>query len=150
MEGLNILKQDKPLIAILLGALSTIAYELFTRLTIFLGAGEYSLYQLDSLIITLDRPTPILGAVISFIVAGFGSAIFYYTLLKIGSDYLIIKSIAFNMLIWSVLEAFFMAVIESRIIEPRAIKDYYNHMFGIIIYGITLGVLYKKFLFKKV
>ena len=54
------MKYDKPLVAALIGALSTIPAEILTRAFVSFGIGQYSVYQLDSLLITQNRPTPII------------------------------------------------------------------------------------------
>jgi len=144
------MKNDKVLIAMIIGSVSTVAYEIITQIFVVTGIAKYSLYQLDSFIITLNRQTYFIGIMISFIVASFSSAIFYYLILKVGAEHLLIKSISFALLIWAVLEAFFMVNIENRLIDPRPISDYYNHMIGAMGYGIVQGLLYKKFLFKSI
>jgi hypothetical protein len=141
------LKYNKPLIAVLFGSLSTIPYELITRLFILLRIGKYSVYQLTSLIITLNRPTTILGMVVCFTVGGFFSILFYYSLKKLNSDFLVIKSMTFSLIIWVLMEAMYVWLIEGpRLIHPRPVADYYIHMFGSLCFGITQGVLYKKYL----
>jgi hypothetical protein len=116
-------------------------------LLISLGIGKYSVYQLTSLIITLYRPTAILGIVVSFVLGGLFSIIFYYLRNKFGSDYLIIKSMIFSLVIWITMETMFVWLIEGpKLIHPRPIADYYIHMSGSLFFGITQGLLYKKYL----
>lgn len=49
---------------------------------------------------------------------------------------------------WLVCELLFTALIEGKYIKIRPINDYYSHIFSAIIFGITLGLLLKKFIFK--
>jgi hypothetical protein len=140
------LEYDKPLIAALLGALSTIPCEILTRALVFFGIGKYSVYQLDSLLITFTRPSIIMGLIVNFIIGGFTATIFYYALKKIGRDYLVTKSIFVGLLLWTFTELVFTSTIEGKYIEIRPISDYYVHIFGAIIYGITLGFLLKIYL----
>jgi hypothetical protein len=139
---------DKPLVAGALGAISTIPYEIFTRLLLAAGVGKYGVFELTSLIITLNRPTFLLGAVMTFIVGGYCALIFYYSLKKLGPDHLTIKSICFSLLVWIIMEIFFVWLIEGpKLISPRPIDDYYLHMFGSSLFGLTQGILFKRYLF---
>jgi hypothetical protein len=109
--------------------------------------GKYSVYQLTSLIITLNRPTTILGMIVCFTIGGLFSLIFYYSFKKLGLDYLVIKSMIFSLIIWISMETLYVWLIEGpRLIEPRPIADYYIHMLGSLCFGIVQGLLYKKYL----
>ena len=133
---------DKPLVAGALGAISTIPYEIFTRLLLAAGVGKYGVFELTSLIITLNRPTFLLGAVMTFIVGGYCALIFYYSLKKLGPDHLTIKSICFSLLVWIIMEIFFVWFIEGpKLTLPRPIDDYYLHMFGSFFIWINLGYI---------
>jgi hypothetical protein len=139
---------DKPLAAGALGAISTIPYEIFTRILVAARFGKYGVFELTSLIITLDRPTFLMGAVMTFIVGGFCALVFYYSLKKLGQDHLIIKSICFSLLIWIIMEILFVWLIEGpKLITPRPINDYYLHMLGSSLFGLTQGLLFKRYLF---
>lgn len=140
---------DKPLIAAFLGALSTIPAEIITQALVFIDIGKYSVYQLDSLLITFTRPMIIIGLIVDFIIGGLAAALFYYALNKIGRDYLVIKSASFGLLTWILKEFVFTSTIEGKYIEIRPINDYYVHIFGALIYGISLGLLFKKYLSNK-
>lgn len=143
------MKNDKPLKAAFIGFISTITYEVFTRILLYFGIGKYSLYQLDSFVVTIDKPRAIIGAVVSFAVSCFIANLVYYSTKKLGSDYLVIKSVIISIMFWIVLEAVFTSSIEGRYIPIRPVSDYYIHLFGAIVFGITLGVLFNKFFFKK-
>jgi len=143
------MKYDKPTLAMLMGALSTIPYEIITRVLVTFGFAKYSVYQLTSFMITLDRPNVLLGAVYSIILGGVLSLVFYYALKILDLDYLIIKSISISLFNWLILEVIFMWLIEGRNLIPhRPINDYYSEMFGSIVFGITLGLLFHNYLFK--
>lgn len=143
------MKYDKPLIAVLIGALSTITGEILTRALVFLGIGKYSVYQLDSLLITFNRPTTIIGLIFNFVIGGFTGIVFYYALKKIGLDYLVIKSACVGILAWAFTELIFTVTIEGKYIDIRPISDYYVHILGALTFGITLGLLFKKYLFNR-
>lgn len=92
------------MVAALIGALSTISAEILTQAFVSFGIGQYSVYQLDSLLITQNRPTLIIGLIVNFIIGGLVGILFYYSLEKIGFDYLVIKSAGVGLLAWSGIE----------------------------------------------
>jgi len=149
MMGDDILKSDKALMAAFSGILSTLPYEIFTRILLFFGYGKYSFYQLDSLIITTNRIDVIMGFIISSLVSVLTAVLFHFTLASIKTEHLVIKSILFSLLMWAAMEIVFTAIIEGKTIPVRPISDYYNHLLGVIIYGITQGLLFKQLLFSK-
>ena len=59
------MKIDKTTTSIIVGALSTIPYEILTTVLKLLGYARYSVYELSSLMITLNRPHMLLGAFLS-------------------------------------------------------------------------------------
>lgn len=142
------LKCDKPLIASVLGALSTIAGEFVTQSLLWMGFGKYSIYQLISMTITLNRPTEIIGLIVNFILGGFIGSAFYYAIKTIGQDYLVVKSIAVSLFFWFLSEMIFTATIEGHFIDIRPISDYYVHLIGATAYGTTVGLLFKTYLFR--
>ena len=71
---------DQPMKAAFLGALSTIPYEMLTRILISLGFAKYSVYELSSLMITINRPTKVLGSFLSMILGASIAVILYYIL----------------------------------------------------------------------
>lgn len=143
------MKYDKPLVAVVIGALSTIPGEIFTRVLLFLGIAKYSVYQLDSLLVTFTRPTAMIGLIVNFILGGFISILFYYAIKKLGQDYLVFKGIAVGLLFWAVTELLFTSTVEGRFFPLRPLSDYYVHISAAVIFGITLGLLFNKYLFKK-
>ena len=141
------MKYDKPLLAFFLGVLAAIPYEIYTRIMIYFGIGKYSGYQLSSMIVTLNRPTEMMGFVTSSLVGGTTALLFYYILKKVGVDYILLKSVLTGLLSWVLTELLYVWLIEgTRIIPFRPINDYYLHMSGSIIFGLILGVLFKKYL----
>jgi hypothetical protein len=138
---------DKPLLAALLGCLSSIPYELFTRVLLSFGIGKYSVYQLASLIVTLYRPNYFLGIIVCMSISCVIATIFYFQLEKLGWNYLIIKSSTIGVVSWIITEAIFTWLIEGpRLIPHRPISDYYIELFGALVFGIWLGILFKKYL----
>lgn len=144
------MKSDQSLLAILIGAISTISDEILTRILVFSGIGKYSVYQLASLIVTLNRPDYVLGIILSSEVGGIIALVFYYYLRKLGSKNLLIKSLLMSLLGWTFLELLFTGLIEGpKLIQFRPISDYYIQMFGALLYGLIMGLLFKRYLFKK-
>lgn len=151
IERVIIIKLDKPMIVIIIACLSTIPYELLLRALLFFGYGKYSLYELNSFVITIttERPDAVMGFIVSCAVGGVYSLLFYYALEKLGADYLISKAAFSSVFLWVILELVFTSTIEGKTLDIRPISDYYIHMIGSIVYGITIGALFKRFLFQK-
>lgn len=144
-----ILKFDKPLIAALFGGVSTLTAELLSRILLMFGIGKYSIYQLDSLLITFNRPTTLIGLILNLLVGGLTGIVFYYLLKTLGTDYLIIKSTGVGALSWFIFEMLFTFTVEGKFIDIRPISDYYVNLLGSLAFGITLGVLFKNYLILK-
>jgi len=143
------LKEDKLLLAGVIGGLSTIPAEIVSRILLFLGIGKYTIYQLDSFIFTMNRPTIIIGIIVCLIVGGFSAVLLYSAFKRLGSDNLVIKSAMFGLLLCMLQQILFTITVEGKYIEIRPISDYYVHMLGAATFGITEGLLFKKFLLKK-
>ena len=144
----NILKKDKLLIAGVIGVLSTIPSEIVTRGFLIFGIGKYSVYQLDSFLYTFNRPTPIIGFIVCSVVGGFSAILLYYTFERLGTSNLVIKTSMFGLLLCLFLQILMATITEGKYIDIRPVSDYYTHMLGSVIFGITEGLLFKRFLFK--
>jgi hypothetical protein len=143
------MKSDQSLLAILIGALATISDEIFTRILVLSGIGKYSVYELASLITTLNRPNYILGIILSSEAGGMIALVFYYYLRKLGSKKLVIKGLLMGLLAWTFLELLFTWLIEGRKLIPfRPISDYYIQMFGALLWSLVMGLLFKRYIFK--
>lgn len=143
------MKDDKILIAGIIGALSTIPSEIVTQWLVFIGVGKNSIYNISSILITANRPSLIIGLFVSPIVGGFSAILFYYALMKLGSFNIIIKSLVVSLLFWICLETVFTLFIEGNHIAIRPISDYYVHLIGAVVFAITEGILFRRFLFYK-
>jgi hypothetical protein len=141
--------QDKVIIIGLLGALSTIPGEITSRILVYFGIGKFGIYELASFIITFNRPVFIIGLIVDFLVGCIIAVLLYFIFEKFGSCHLVIKTTVCSVLAWLVSEILFTALIEGKYISIRPINDYYSHIFSAIIFGITLGLLLKKCIFKK-
>ena len=140
---------DKPLTAAIIGALATISAEIISRIMLALGIGQYSIYLLDSLILTMNRPNFFLGLYINFIIGGLVGLMFYYLIKYIGQANLIVKSTFVGMLASVIAEVIFSSVIEGTYIPLRPIGDYYLHIVGSAGFGLTMGIAFKAYIFFK-
>lgn len=143
------MRYDKPLLAAAIGAASTIPYEIITRIFLFMGIGKYSLYELNSFVVTINRPSEIIGLIVGPVVGGVVAIILYYATIKLGKDYMVLKGIATSLVAWTILELVFTGTIEGKFIPIRPLDDYYIHAFGSVVFGISLGMLFRIILFKK-
>lgn len=143
------MNNDKPLLAAIIGGLSTISAEIISRIMLALGIGQYSIYLLDSLVLTLNRPNFFLGLYINFVIGGLVGLIFYYLIKCIGQANLIIKGAFVGMLATTIAEVIFSSVIEGTYIPLRPIGDYYLHIVGSAGFGLTMGIAFKAYIFFK-
>ena len=111
------MKLDKPLAAAVIGILSAILYEIFLRLMLLLDLGKYSLYELDSFIVTIERPSAIIGFVVSSAVACFIAGLLYFATYKIGTDYFVTKTIIVSIMSWVFLEAFLQVLLKANLFQ---------------------------------
>ena len=146
--GVNYMTINKSMVACLIGALSTIPYEILTIMLKLLGYAKYSVYELSSLMITINRPDAILGSFLSMILGASIAIILYRTIIGwLGWDNLIFKSVFIGLQSWLLLEGLFMWLIEGRNFIPlRPISDYYSQFFSVFVFGITMGLLFRKYL----
>lgn len=144
------MKSDQSLLAIIIGAISTIPDEILTRILVLSGMGKYSVYELASLITTLNRPDYILGIILSSEAGGVMALMFYFYLRKLGTKNLVIKGLLMGLLAWTFLELLFTWLIEGRKLIPfRPVSAYYIQMFGALLWGLCMALLFKKYIFKK-
>jgi hypothetical protein len=144
-----ILKKDKLLIAAVIGGFSTLAGELVTKLLVLLGIGNYAVYELNSLIVTSDKPSFFMGFVLNFIVGCYVSAIFFLLFKKLGDDHLVIKCAIGSLIIWLLFEVSFTFMIEGQYIPLRPVLDHYVHVLGTLFFGVADGLLLRAFIFKR-
>jgi hypothetical protein len=141
------LKRDELLIAALIGGFSTIAGEIVTKILVLLHIGNFAVYELNSLILTNNRPSIFIGFLVNFIIGGHVGVLFYLLFKKLGSAHIVIKSTLCSMLLWLAFETAFTALIEDKYIPIRPIADHYVHAIGTAVFGLTLGVFFKAILF---
>lgn len=142
------MKKDHVLIAGLIGGLSTIAGEIVTKLLVACGVGQYAVYELNSLLLTSDRPNFWIGLAINFIVGFYVGLIFYLAFRKIGDEHLVLKTTMGSFAMWLAFEAGFTVCIEETYIPMRSIADHFVHLAGTAAFGSVMGALLKVCLFK--
>lgn len=132
----------------IIGALAAIPYEILTSVLKLMGYAKYSVFELSSLMITLNRPTRLLGAFLSMSLGASIALILYRMAVEhFGWENLILKSVFLNLQSWILLEVLFMWLIEGRNLIPyRPISDYYAQLFSAVIFGVILGLLFKKYI----
>jgi hypothetical protein len=138
------MKDDKLLISGLLGAISTIPSEIISLILKYLGFGKYSIYQLASLFITLNRPSYILGIILDMLAGSLVAVLLYLIFEKLNPTHIGIKILIASLFAWLFCELAFTFSIEGRFIDIRPINDYYNNLISAVVFGGSLGLLYKK------
>lgn len=126
------MKSDKMLVAGLCGVIAVILHEIFGRILIFFGIGKYSVFQLSSFVITIDRPSGTIGLVTASLVA-ITIALLYYVALKIfGFNYVMIKGIFAGLFGW---------VFKDQVFYGILIETSPCHAFKLIIW---IGKIYEQ------
>lgn len=143
MEDIKILKAGA------IGIFSTILSEVASIVLLYLGIGKYSVYQLNSLIVTINRPSEIMGLIVNFIVGSCVSVFIYLLLKKKGHGLIVLKCVMAGLITWILWEFIFTLTIEGKTIPIRPINDYYNHLFGTFVFGVSVGLLQNRYIFKK-
>lgn len=139
---------QKLLKSAVLGALSTITGWIITTILVALQIGQHPTYELNSLMVTINRPSFMVGLIVNFIAGGFVALLLCLLFEKLGPVYMITWSVCGGLAIWLIFEIFFTAVIEGKSIPIRPLSDYFVHLAGTICFGISLGMFFKYILYK--
>lgn len=143
------LDDEKILVAGVIGASSTLVAELVSWIFNYLRIGPYSVYQLNSLIITGNRPSVLIGLLVNFVVGSILGTIVYLMLRTWGHRFTIIISIACTLIMWFIWEIVFTINIEGEIVPYRSMASYYKHLICSLVYGTSMGLMLKQFIFSK-
>lgn len=143
------MKKDYLLISSVIGGLSTIAGEIITKILVLLNIGKYAVFELNSLIVTTDTPSLLMGFICNFIVGSFVGAVYYLVFKKLGTQHLVIKCVMGSLIIWLVFEVVFSFMIEGIHIPMRPISDHLVHITGTASFGLALGIFLRLLVFKK-
>lgn len=142
------MKKDRLLIAAVIGGLSTISGEIITKILSLLGMGQYAVFELNSLLLTNDKPSMLMGFIINFVIGCYIASAFYLFFEKFGSQHVVMKSTVGSLMIWFIFELAFTALIEDKYIPIRPVADHYVHIIGTALFGVTMGCFLKQFLYK--
>jgi hypothetical protein len=149
MEAKNGLDDGRILIAGAISAISTLVAEIVSWALKYIGFGKNSLYQINSLIITGNRPSFLLGLILNVIIGAILGAIVYLILKKWGHRYTLTFSIMCALIMWFIWEIVFTINIEGTVIPRRPISGYYDHLICTVVYGASMGFMLKRFIFSK-
>jgi len=143
------LKDDRNLIAGIIGVISAIPCEIVIQGLMWLGFAKYSEFGMSSLLITGNRPSIIIGLFVTSVIGSSISIVLYQAFRRLGSEYLVIKCTAVSICMWVALELLFTIYFEGKLIPVRAVSNYYSHLIGAFAFGITQGILFRRYLFYK-
>lgn len=143
------MKSGKLLIIVSIGTISTLSAEIISRVLLYFGIGKYSIYELASLTVTFNRPEVFIGLIVDALIGSLVAVLLYFLIEKIGSSNLVIITIIGSLFAWLACEFLFTATIEGRYFDLRPISDYYTNIISSVVFGLTLGILFKRSLFKK-
>lgn len=143
------MKRDELFIAALIAGLSTLAGEAVTKILVLTGVGQYSVFELNSLVVTNDRPSMLMGFILNFIVGSQAGVLFYLLFKRLGNRHLVLKCILGSLPLWLIFELVFTALIEGKSIPERSLADHYVHITGTAVFGLTVGIFMRMILFKK-
>jgi hypothetical protein len=143
------MKQDKLLTAAIIGGLSTIAGEIITKILVLCKVGTYAVFALNSLLITNNQPSMLLGFILNFIIGSYVAIGAYLFFTRFGSEHLVIKCTLGSLMIWFIFELTFTALIEDKYMPIRPVIDHIQHILGTASFGITLGLLLRACVFKE-
>ena len=149
MEVKKILDDDKLLIAGAIGIASTVVGEIGSWILLSLGLGTYSVYQLNSLIVTFNKPSILIGFVLNLLIGGIIGASVYLTVKKWGHKHITMVSLVYTLTAWLCLEVIFNAVVDKNIITSSLMGGYYNSLINAIVHAIFKGFMIKYFIFSK-
>lgn len=144
------MKEDKSLILGIIGVVSTIISEIITWIGRLTGLANYSDYELTSLVITGNKPSAPIGFVVESSIGVIISAVLYRLVKETGEKYILLKSVITGIIAWIIIEILITAIIEGKTVPYREVSSYYTHLIGAIGFGIIQGLLFKRYILKKV
>lgn len=149
MEANKALNDDKILLAGAIGIASTVVGEICSWIFIYFGIGTYSTYQLNSLIVTCNKISAMVGFFPNLLMGGIIGAAVYLTLKKWGNRHIIIVSLAYTLVAWMFLEITFNSVVDKNIINAREMSGFYNQFISAVIHAVAKGLMLKWFIFNR-
>jgi hypothetical protein len=147
METNKCLNDSKILLAGAIGIASTIVGEICSWVLIYFKIGTYSAYQINSLIVTYNKPSILIGFALNLIMGGIIGAAVYLTLKKWGDRYIIMVSLGYTLVAWMFIEIIANAVVDKNMITTRVLSGYYNQFISSVVHAIAKGLMLKRFIF---
>jgi hypothetical protein len=146
----NGLNDERILVSGAIGSIATLAAEFVSWIFLYFNIGKYSVFQLNSLIITGNRPSIPIGLIVNFVIGSILGALVYLMLRTWGHRFTIINSIACTLIMWFIWETVFTITIEGKLVPYRPMGSYYKHMICSLVHGSSMGLMLKQFIFSKV
>lgn len=143
------MKKDRITRAAVLGMIAPFVGWGVSRLLVTLGFGIYDTFQIDSIIVTITRPSLLHGFIVNLYAGGLTGVLLYIFLEKYGSLCIIFKAVGLSALAWFLVECFATAYFEGKTLPLRPLEDYIVHVIGAIANGFALGLLFRWFLYRK-
>ncbi len=149
MENRKALNDDKIITAGIIGIVSTIVGEICSWIFIYFGIGKYSTYQINSLIVTYDKPSAMVGFFLNLLFGGIIGAAVYLTANKWGNRHVMLISLAYTLVAWMVIEIVFNGVVYKSIIEARELSGYYGQYISAVIHAVAKAIMLNHFIYHK-
>lgn len=145
-------KYDRPLLAIVAGAISGLAKALVTVAAKQMGLTPFDLVQFSASILlkkeihTLEEY--LLGWMVVLVFGGIVGLVFYYSLALLGRDFLLFKAIGAGLLFW-LANSTIGVYLGAPLIHFQELPVHLTLFFSGIIYGIVLNWLMRLLVFKE-
>jgi hypothetical protein len=149
LEVKKTLDDDRILIAGAIGVASTVVGEIGSWILLSLGVGKYSVYQENSLIVTYNTRSMMIGFILNVLIGSIIGATVYLTTKKWGHRHIIMVSLFFTMIAWLGLEIITNAIVDKNIITSRLMSGYYNSIINAIAHAVFKALMIKRFIFSK-
>lgn len=138
------MKYNKPLIAVLIGAVSTIPYEIFMLIIKFVGLTKHSIFEFSSMMF-ISKGSWWLGVLSAPATGGMAGLVLYELIRVIGYDYLPIKGALVWMTMWALIDIIF-ATLGKNTIMDQPLSGHFMHALGAGMAGSIMGYLMVKYL----
>lgn len=149
MESQKTLDDYRILVAAAIGAVSTVIGEIGSRLLLSLGLGSYSVYQENSLVITFNQPSMLIGFAINLLIGSVIGVSVYLITKRWGYRYIIMVSLILTLVTWTILGIAFNATVDENIVTSRQLSDFYNSLTNAIVHAVFKALMIKRFIFNK-
>ena len=149
MEVKKTLDDNKLLIAGAIGIASTVVGEIGSWILISFGFGKYSVFQSNSLIVTFNKPSILIGFILNLLIGGIIGSTVYLTTKKWGHRHIIIVSLLFTMTAWLALEIITNSIVDENIVASRQMSGFYNSIINAVAHAVFKAIMIKRLIFDK-